>query len=100
MNMELALQQVDPAAAGAASSGGGHWWAATGAIVGMSVSGAVLVGFMTGLVAYSWCATNAVPSLPFPLSVLLSRFACAAASQSLQGVDWAKSCWLATYTSS
>ncbi|EIE21327.1 hypothetical protein COCSUDRAFT_48069 [Coccomyxa subellipsoidea C-169] len=45
---------VDPAAAGAASSGGGHWWAATGAIVGMSVSGAVLVGFMTGLVAYSW----------------------------------------------
>lgn len=46
--------QVDPAAAGAAASGGGHWWAATGAIVGMSVSGAVLVGFVTGLVAYSW----------------------------------------------
>lgn len=45
---------VDPAAAGAASSSGGHWWAATGAIVGMSVSGAVLVGFITGLVAYSW----------------------------------------------
>lgn len=45
---------MDPAAAGAASSSGSHWWAATGVIVGMSVSGAVLVGFITGLIAYSW----------------------------------------------
>lgn len=48
---EAALDSVGSAAGGAAHAA--RWWQRTGAVVGMSVSAALIMGLATGAVAYS-----------------------------------------------